>query len=436
MKILVDQSGYSLQNMGDISMLQVALSRLNQLFPNASIQVFTTAPDRLTYYCPTAQPLSLQGRSQWFGPLTPYLHKILPNGWVSQNLVGLEWRVRSQIPSLTQSLLNLKLKLQNNPERIEELEEFTQAFLNADLVIATGGGYITDSFVELAAVVLTTLGLAVHLGKTTAMFGQGLGPIQKPELFTKAKNFLPTLDLIALREKRASFPLLNTIGVSSDRLIVTGDDAIELAYNSRQEEPGVAIGVNLRVATYSDINTTLIETIRLALQKFARQQNAPLLPIPIDHASHEGYGKADSATIQILLKGYDDTSDGGKSLDTPQKVIEQVSHCRLVVTGSYHAGVFALSQGIPVVGLAKSEYYANKFLGLADQFGTGCEVVFLNDQNLSETLTHRMQLAWDSGEQVRSQLLQTAQYQIELGHRAYRQIYELVRSRINYPVAG
>ena len=31
---------------------------------------------------------------------------------------------------------------------------------------------------------------------------------------------------------------------------------------------------------------------------------------------------------------------------------------RLVITGSYHAGVFALAQGVPVLALAKSAYYA------------------------------------------------------------------------------
>ena len=33
------------------------------------------------------------------------------------------------------------------------------------------------------------------------------------------------------------------------------------------------------------------------------------------------------------------------------------------VTGSYHAGVFALAQGIPVVGLLQSAYYEQKFIG-------------------------------------------------------------------------
>ena len=49
--------------------------------------------------------------------------------------------------------------------------------------------------------------------------------------------------------------------------------------------------------------------------------------------------------------------------------ITTIARCRLVVTGSYHAALFALSMGVPAIGIATSRYYEDKFLGLADQFG-------------------------------------------------------------------
>jgi colanic acid/amylovoran biosynthesis protein len=100
-----------------------------------------------------------------------------------------------------------------------------------------------------------------------------------------------------------------------------------------------------------------------------------------------------------------------------------------VVTGSYHAGVFALAQGISVVGLAKSQYYKDKFLGVADQFGIGCEVILLDGEQLWEKLIISINNAWRSSEEVRPQLLESAKRQIDLGHTAYRKIYQLVESR-------
>ena len=82
----------------------------------------------------------------------------------------------------------------------------------------------------------------------------------------------------------------------------------------------------------------------------------------------------DRRSIERFVTG---TSSGGSSnrASTIDDVLTAIADCRVVVTGSYHAAVFALSMGVPAVGLAASRYYVDKFKGLADQFGPGCEVV-------------------------------------------------------------
>lgn len=254
------------------------------------------------------------------------------------------------------------------------------------------------------------------------MLGHGLGPLQNSKLRNKAKVVLPKVNLISLREKRAGIPLLKAFGVSSKRILTTGDDAIELVYKNRGLELGGAIGVNLRIANYSDISNDLIDKVRGALHEAAAKMDVPLLPIPIEFYELN----SDVRTIKQLLAGYDDASDGGDSLRTPVEVIEQAGKCRVVVTGSYHAGVFSLAQGIPVIGLVKSEYYKDKFLGLANQFGVGCEMLLLDDKKLREKLIDSIDKAWHQAEELRPQLLEAARQQIELGHNAYRRVYQLV----------
>ena len=42
------------QNMGDVAMLQVAVARLLDLWPDACIEVLTDSPANLARYCPGA----------------------------------------------------------------------------------------------------------------------------------------------------------------------------------------------------------------------------------------------------------------------------------------------------------------------------------------------------------------------------------------------
>lgn len=423
MKILIENGGYRITNMGDLAMLQIAVLRLKALWPGASIEVFTTNPDLLTKFCPEVCPLVLAGSFKWFPSLVVRLHRLIPSSAARQHISKFEWKLHRYLPFLTRPILRRKLKKISMDNTC--FNSLVRAVEAADLVVASGGGYITDFFEPKATRTLEILNLATWLDKPTVMLGQGLGPLQNPELWTKAKLVLPRVDLISLRENRTGMPLLESLGISRTRVTTTGDDAIELAYQGRSTECGDGIGVNVRVTGYSSVNTDALEIVRSALQYVAREKSVPLIPVPIANYQTEDDPKA----IQKLLAGYDDDSDGGQDLNTPLKVIEQIGRCRVVVTGSYHAGVFALAQGIPVVGLAKSKYYVDKLLGLAEQFGTGCEVVFMDDERLKENLIFAIDNAWRLAEEVRAQLLESARQQVQLGHAAYQQVYKLVEFR-------
>jgi polysaccharide pyruvyl transferase WcaK-like protein len=117
------------------------------------------------------------------------------------------------------------------------------------------------------------------------------------------------------------------------------------------------------------------------------------------------------------------------ALATPLKVIEQVGRCRVVVTGAYHAAVFSLSQGIPVVCLARSADYVAKFFGLEDLFGQGCETLLLDDPTFTQKLEAALENAWRSAEEVQLPLQRAAARQIDLSWHAYERVRNLVDSR-------
>src|SRR5205085_3092499 len=174
--------------------------------------------------------------------------------------------------------------------------------------------------------------------------GQGIGPLRDRALIAAARRVLPRARMIAVREKLVSVPLLEELGVASERIIVTGDDSVEAAHRARQVELGNFVGVNFRVAGYTGMTTSDVDAIRAPLHRAVQRIGSELIALPV--CIVDSVESASDATTAIRLLG----SDNGQSVPaTSEQLIARVGTCRIVVTGSYHAGVFALSQGIPAV---------------------------------------------------------------------------------------
>jgi polysaccharide pyruvyl transferase WcaK-like protein len=414
------------KNMGDVAMLQVAVTRLMSLWPPAHIEVLTESPSNLARYCPGTRPLPRAGCACWVGDriLLGRFHQFLPK-WASVGLSNLKRAIGLQWPAFLELLIHLRLGVRDGDSRRGDFVRFLEALKDSDLLVVCGSGGFADSCREWNLSILSTMEAATRHGIPVAMFGQGMGPLNDPVVLSRARAVLPEITMITLRGSRGGLQLLDSIGVSSAKVLTTGDEAIELAYAARVNEPGCAIGINLRVASYAHVKADSIEAIGPVLHEFARRQNAPLLPIPI--AFHEFAN--DHQTIRRLLVGFDDESDGGLSLDTPLMLIKQVARCRILVTGAYHAAVFALAQGIPVVCLTNSSYYLAKFQGLEDRFGVGCTTVTLDEPDFLSKLATAIESTWTSAEAVRLPLLRSALRQVEESRGAYQQIPHLISSK-------
>ena len=152
---------------------------------------------------------------------------------------------------------------------------------------------------------------------------------------------------------------MQSFGVDPTKVSVTGDDAIELTYNRRIMKPGNGIGVSLRVVSYTEVSDAHLKIIRDVLLQLADKHHAPLISLPISQSLHE----KDERFIRQLLAGYNNIRFTRSKFYTPWDAIRNTGRCRLVVTGTYHAAVFALAQGIPAICLAKSASYVNKLKG-------------------------------------------------------------------------
>ncbi len=441
--VLLHTGTLDCRNLGDLAMLQAAIDRLRQLWPAVDITVVTGDPAQLSRHCPGAVPMKVESFRAWTSDhyLVGSLDRHLPPA-AGRRLIAMSRALRRRAPATAAALASVRMNLRaatanrstsgsantgGNAKAAPPFDAFRHALARTDLVFACGQGTLADAAITEAIGLLGFLECGTSLRKRTVVVGQGIGPIDNTQLRTRAAAVLPRVDFIGLRERRAGVPLLRALGVPDARVLATGDEAVERAYCARQPALGRDLGVNIRVATGARVDSSLLSELRPLLHRLARQHRATLVPLPI---SNHLDGTRDPDVLRELLRGFDalgDTSDCGDRIDTTDAILEQTARCRVVITGAYHAAVFALSQGIPTVCIARSPYVLDKMHGLADLFGQGCRVIELDAPNCLDALTAATSDVWDAADELRPSLLDAARTQVALGHEAYRRIGVLVR---------
>ena len=147
MRVLIENGSHGMRNLGDIAMLQVAVHRLQGLWPHASIDVLTGDDDRLIKLCPNVRPVPERGSRIWSQGLGVYDNTCGPTGKLGKRL---NWAWRRLVHH-------------------GDLRRFMFSLDQSEVVVASGGGYINDIFEPHAMRVLTILEAAIQSGKLTAM---------------------------------------------------------------------------------------------------------------------------------------------------------------------------------------------------------------------------------------------------------------------------
>lgn len=406
MRLLIDQGGYLFANLGDWAMLQVTLGRIRKLFPQAQLHVMTRTAELLLRSGEDAAPLTTKARAKAIGreAALPLVGRVLPE---------LEWGMQRNFPGLAGRLAQA-WSLVNGQQR-RGVREYLECLRGCDAVISSGGGFLADEFPHPAEAICREFCLAQDMGKMTAMFGIGLGPVETPALQRWCGRALPRLSYISVREDIASPAILKRLGMPEERMCVTGDDAVAVAYEMRSETVGSGVGVNLRLNQHSQLNVGALGRLTGRIIEFAEARRSELVPCPI--AFFPKYNDA-QALVEAFGSGKG-IGDGGMDIHTPQDVLRRTNRCRIMITGSYHPAVFALSQGIPTILLGRSPYYLLKHRGLAAQFGEGGKVIAVGEDGWEEQLTAAMDEFWMRAEELRPGLLQQARRQIALAEEAY-----------------
>jgi colanic acid/amylovoran biosynthesis protein len=398
-RILVDQSDYELMNVGDIAILQSCVIRLRQQWPDAEIMVVGHALDRIVTSCPGTVAIA-RASDKSFSRLIPRKYLAVWESTLPYFAGRLGRRRPGQWPPRTA----------------------VQAVRVADLVVAAGGGYVTDAFRWHATGVLRLLSLAQRQGKPTAMFGMGIGPINERPLRTQARAVLPKLAALSLREDRMGPDLALSLGTPPGAMTVSGDEALELTPGTSAPE-GHALGVNMRVSGYAGVDPAAAAAIGDLLLESAAALQAPIVALPVSR----GAAGDDLGSIRALLRPERSRADITlNDFTTPEALITAAAGCRAIVTGSYHAAVFGLAQGVPTICLTKSSYYDAKFAGLRALFPSACSVVSLDQPDCAAQLRTAIDEAWHLPAPARAAAREATTRQRNAGREAYARFRDAV----------
>jgi colanic acid/amylovoran biosynthesis protein len=421
-RILLDTSTYRINNIGDIAMLKVLVGRIFQRYPEARIRVLTNDPTGVLQLDPRLEPLIVGDRQEWravsFGPTDA--REGLPITAARQ----LDRVLRATAPDEYWALV-----AELSPDAALNARKWTEALGDSDAVILTGGGYFTDVFAQHAVGLLETIAGALNKGLPTFIVSCGFEPTTDAELQEIARETLPWVTHIACREGTTSTEVLRSLGVDPRRFVVTGDDAIEIAYTHRPHTIGSSIAVNLREHSYNRLDDLHFEACGKVLQEFADAHHANLLPAPISLFEPNDM----EAIRRLRIRTGEVTSITAKDVkEAPRLLIKTIRAARLTITGSYHAAVFSLAIGIPAVCLTRSEHYQRKMTGLLDIFGSDSveRVISLDNHTWPDALGIAIENAWQQADRERASLLQAAERQVELGKRSYASIFSAIESHL------
>jgi len=218
------------------------------------------------------------------------------------------------------------------------------------------------------------------LGTPLVMTSQGVGPFHHWFDRWMARRFLRVARVCGVRDGDASRREALALGAAPDRVVHTGDDsgllppappeAVDAALDAeRVPRDRPLIGVNFRDAgSYArNFRDDGHAALASALDRLVESTEWHVLFLPITYDPPDD-DRISADRVIALMKRPDRVS--GLKLRYDAETLRGIAGRTTAFVGSsYHALLFALGAGIPVLALTKNSYYAAKHRGLLEWFG-------------------------------------------------------------------
>ena len=245
-----------------------------------------------------------------------------------------------------------------------------EAIRASDGVAISGGGNMASTWPSHIFERATIGEIARLLGKPLVVSGQTIGPHLEEADGALVAALLSSARLVGLREK-PSHALSLELGVPAGLLTQTVDDASFLSEQSEASPAGVAPYCLVSLSTHvggedreqfqravADLLDHVVETTGLEVHFYAHFAS-------LDPAESRGDTVMHNAVIERMSSSRVATVNEGDSVAAAQLA----RGAALVVSSRYHPAVFAVSGGVPAIGIPVDDYTTTKLTGALGNFG-------------------------------------------------------------------
>jgi len=378
-RVLLVPGSYPFDNVGDVAMCLVAVARLRAALPGVALRVYAehqdlldangladaTAVDERPWFVWTA------ALERWQGRFRPGSLHALPDEHPRRFLRAARLTGLVRDPAAAAAFL-------------DEVER-------ADLIVLSGQGSLRDGSDRRSRRYATLFLVARSFGVPVVAVGQGIGPLEDRALADRVGAALQTLHGLSVRDPGPSAATAAALGLAPDRWEVTGDDAISAALGQAPAAVRDGIGVSLRDNRAASVPADLPAAVGRAIA--AARPGARVELVSMMEKARPG-SVSDARFLAAVDPGPDAEVVAHEA--TAAAALAALASCRVVISGTYHAAVFAQSLGVPVIALAASPYYVQKLGGVLAQFGDeGGTLLDPADPGFEQDLAAALRRWWD-----------------------------------------
>ena len=240
------------------------------------------------------------------------------------------------------------------------------ALHDVDLVVIAGGGNMTSIWPSHIFERAALAALASAAGIPVVISGQTLGPQLDADDALMLSGLLETADLVGVRE-RDSLRLADTLGTWAE---LNPDDAsfvADLHPSAAPLPPFPYCLVTLAGHTGDTDRGRFVDSMASLLDDVAR--NSGLGIVFSGHfAPFDGPPRGDEIMHELVRSAMEQPSGVARVRDTAESAA-LARGASLVVSSRYHPVVFAVSGGVPAIGIPVDEYTTTKLTGALGNFG-------------------------------------------------------------------
>lgn len=251
-------------------------------------------------------------------------------------------------------------------------------YVHADLVVSTGGTYLTENYGLWTNI--RDYRLTFAAGTPLVFFTQTLGPFTQPKYRKAFKDIFSRSAAIFLRDERSRKHVVD-LGIPAEKITLAKDAAFVIKAQPSTAPAGpFRIAISVRTMHFFDdsgcsIGERYKSSVIAMVSAAVREHGAEVVFLSTCQGIPE-YWTDDASLADEIVEGLPEDVASAVTVDRrfrqPTEIVETYQKFHLVIATRMHAAILGLVAGIPVLGVA----YEFKLEELFDQLG-------MNDAKLS-----------------------------------------------------